>query len=218
MSEHEQSAGVALGEWQSLLEELLRGVVHASNNRFTTLLSLAQLAELDGGTAEDATVMRHELSRLHEVISSIGVLVGPMEQPEALDLNAVLTSALSIHASHAGVRGAACEVRRTGGDAIVRVPRAALLRYVLIAVDSARRARLGAPDTAPLLELATTDALVQLKTPSEAAPGADAHALAAACNGVLRSDDGYWRLELPTLLTLRARERAEARPRPAADA
>lgn len=218
MSENQQSAGIAPGEWQAVLEELLRGVVHASNNRFTTLLSLAQLAELDGGNPEDAAVMRQELSRLHEVISSIGALVGHIEQPEALDLHAMLANALSIHASHSRERGTPCEVRRSGGEAIIRVPRAALFRLLLIAVDSARRANVETPDSAPVFELATSETLVQLKAPSARQPGADALALAAACRGALRWDGGYWVFEMPTLIAVRARERAEARPTPAADA
>lgn len=220
MSENEEStpAKMAPGEWQSLLEELLRGVVHASNNRFTTLLSLAQLAELDGGTADDAAIMRQELSRLHEVISTISALVGPMTQPEALDLHAMLTNALALHATHSRARGAPCEVRRSGGEAIVRVPRAALLRYLLLAIHSARQASPEATDTAPVIVLDTTETRVRLTTPSTSAPRADALALASASGGTLHADGAAWVLELPSLIALRARERAQARQMPAADA
>jgi hypothetical protein len=220
MSENEEStpAKIAPGEWQSVLEELLRGVVHASNNRFTTLLSLAQLAELDGGTADDAAVMRQELSRLHEVISTIGALVGPVTQPEALDLHAMLASALALNASHSRARGAPCEVRRSGGEAIVRVPRAALLRYLLLSIHSARQANPDAPDSAPVITLQTSESHVRLTTPSAVAPGADALALTAACGGVLHADGAAWTLELPSLIALRARERAQARQTPVAGA
>ena len=220
MSENDEptAAMIAPGEWQSLLEELLRGVVHASNNRFTTLLSLVQLAELDGGTAHDAAILRQELSRLHEVISTIGALVAPMAQPEALDLFAMLANAKALHATHSRARGTTCEVRRVGGEAIVRVPRAALLRYLLLAIHSAGDAMLGTPDTAPVIELDSSETRVRLTTPSITAPGADAQALAAACGGTVQADGAGWIFELPSLIALRARERLQATQTPAADA
>ncbi len=205
-------------DWIVLLEDLLRGVVHASNNRFTALMSLTQLAEQDGESPEDAALMRQELARLHEVVSFVGVLVARSDQPEALEVHTLLGVALEIHAMHPRMRMMECVVTRGENVPPVRVPRTALLRLLLLMVDAAKLAATADALKSSALYLDATETLVRLRTAALARPGSDAMELAASCGGEIRTADREWTLELPSLAAIRQRERAATTPTPAADA
>lgn len=206
------------GDWTPLLEALLSGVVHASNNRFTTLLSLAQLAELDGNNAEDISLMRTELTRLHEVVTYVGLLVAPAGEPEALELEPLLEIALAIHSLHPRTRAVSCTVKRSAAHQVVRAPRSALLRLLLLLVDIAKRGPASAESADVILDLAGDDHVVRLGAESTLPPGTDALKLATACGATLQTTNGGLVLELPSLAALRMRERANATRTPASGA
>jgi hypothetical protein len=195
------------GEWTPLLEDLLRGLVHAMNNRVTALSAFAELAALDDGVLE-VDMLRNEIQRLHAVSSLVSVLASRNDELEALELSAVLEKALEIHSHHPRMRAALCTVEKAGSILPVRVPRWAVLRLVLLMVDAAKRAG-GVSDAATVaMWLSGNDAVVRLHFVSREPLGVDAADLARRCGGVVSYANGEAVLELPSLLELRRREKA----------
>jgi hypothetical protein len=195
------------GEWTPLLEDLLRGLVHAMNNRVTALSAFAELAALDEGGLE-VDMLRNEIQRLHAVSSLVSVLASRNDELEALELSAVLEKALEIHSHHPRMRSALCTVEKAGSILPVRVPRWALMRLVLLMVDAAKRAG-GASDASTVaVRLSGNDAVVRLHLMSREPLGVDAADLARRCGGVVSHANGEAVLELPSLLELRRREKA----------
>jgi hypothetical protein len=198
---------VSAGEWTALFEELLRGLVHAMNNRVTALSAFAELAAMDGESVETA-VLRQEITRLHMVTALVGVMATRGTDTEALELRGVLEQALTIHSHHPRMRAAACTIAQTGLMLPVRVPRWALLRLLLLMVDTAKRAGETAGVTAVEARLAGDEATLTVQVASVEGLALDAAALATICGGTLRHAAGNWVLELPSLLALRRRERS----------
>lgn len=195
------------GEWTPLLEDLLRGLVHAMNNRITALSAFAELAALDDDALE-IDMLRHEIHRLHEVSSLVGVLASRSEEAEALELSAVLEMALEIHNHHPRMRSVPCTLEKAGAILPVRVPRWAVLRLVLLMIDLAKRAGGQSNASAVAVWLSGTDAVVRLHLASPEPLGSDAASLAALCGGVLTHAHGEAVLELPSLLEVRRRDKA----------
>ena len=125
------------GEWTQLLEDLLRGLVHAMNNRVTALSAFAELAAVDDEALE-IDMLRHEIHRLHEVSSLVSVLASRNDETEALELSTVLEMALEIHSHHPRMRAVPCTLEQAGAVLPVRVPRWAMLRLALLMVDAAK--------------------------------------------------------------------------------
>ena len=197
----------ASGAWTLLFEDLLRGLVHAINNRVTALSAFAELAALDGETL-GADVLRQEIKRLQDASALVAVLSTRSDDLEALEIRAVLEVALSIHAHHPRMRSVSCIVEQDGALLPVRVPRSALLRLFLLLIDAAKRAAEAAGDGSAYVRLSGDDAVVRALAASADSVGDDARELAAACGGTLTHADGGTMLELPSLLALRKRERA----------
>ena len=193
------------GEWTPLLEDLLRGLVHAMNNRVTALSAFAELAALDDEALE-IDMLRHEIHRLHAVSSLVSVLASRSRETEALELDAVLEMALEIHSHHPRMRSVPCTLEKAGAILPVRVPRWALLRLTLLMIDAATRAGGASHATAVAIWLSGNDVVVRLHLVSPEPLGADATELAGLCGGVLAHANGEAVLELPSLLELRRRE------------
>ncbi len=195
------------GRWARLSEELLRGLVHAMNNRVTALSAFAELAALDGEPLEPA-VIRQEITRLHGVNALIGVMSARNEEPEALEIRAVLEVALNLHQHHPRMRSVPCTMEQSGVVLPVRVPRWALLRLLLIMVDDARRAGAAEGKEAVVVRISGDESRVRASICSAEPLGDDAAALAALCGGTLVAGNGEVAVELPSLLELRRRDRA----------
>lgn len=197
------------GEWTPLLEDLLRGIVHAMNNRVTALSAFAELAAVDAETLE-VDMLRLEINRLHAVSSLVGVLVSRNNEMEALELSAVLEIALGIHVHHPRMRTVACTMEKTGMVLPVRVPRWALLRLALLMIDAAKRSGVDTNASAVAVVLSGDDVTVRACVATPEPLGDDATELAALCGGVLRHKNGEALLELPSLLEVRRREKDRA--------
>jgi hypothetical protein len=192
------------GEWLTLLEDLLAGVVHASNNNITALSVLMELRAMQD-EALDQPLLAREFARLQAMIAIAGTLSGRSSKTEALELRTVLDMAIGIHAQHRQLRDFECVVHESGVLLPVRVPRSELLRLLLMMIDAAKRAR---THGAAVLTLSGDPAQLSFQIASAALPGTEMHAFADACGGVLQQVGGTLRLELPSLLALRRRERA----------
>lgn len=197
------------GRWERLSEELLRGLVHAMNNRVTALSAFAELAVLDGEPLEPS-VLRQELTRLHGVNTLIGIMSSRNEEPEALEVRAVLEVALDLHQHHPRMRSVPCTIELSGAVLPVRVPRWALLRLLLIMVDDAKRAGAAAGMGAVAVHISGDESLVRARICATESLGDDAATLTAQCGGTLVAGDVGVTLELPSLLEVRRRDRAGA--------
>lgn len=197
------------GTWSPLLEDLLRGLVHAMNNRVTALSAYAELASVDEESLE-VDMLRREIQRLHQVSSFVSALATRSDEREALELSGVLELALEIHSHHPRMRSVPCTLETAGAVLPVRVPRWAMLRLVLLMIDAAKRAGSAASANAVAMRLSGTDAAVRLQFASAKPLGLDAVELSRHCGGTLSHANGQAVLELPSLLELRRREK-EAR-------
>ncbi len=194
------------GEWTPLLEELLRGLVHAMNNRVTALSAFAELTAVDDATL-GVDMLRREINGVHAVSAFVGELASRSETIEALELASVLEVALNLHGHHPRMRSVSCTLEQTGDVLPVRVPRWALLRLTLLMVDAAKRAGAAAKTPSAVVRLSGDDTFVRAHVASPEPLGADAMRLAALCGGQLRHANGEALLELPSLLEIRRREK-----------
>jgi hypothetical protein len=194
------------GEWTPLFEDLLRGLVHAMNNRVTALSAFAELAAVDDEALE-INMLRQEIHRLHDVSSLVSVLASRNDETEALEPAAVLEMALEIHSHHPRMRSVPCTLEKAGAILPVRVPRWAMLRLALLMVDAAKRAGDDSHATTVAVWLSGNDLVVRVHLVSPEPLGSDAADLAARCGGVVSHANGEAMLELPSLLEVRRRER-----------
>ncbi len=194
------------GAWTPLFEELLQGLVHAMNNRITSLSAFAELAAMDGEQIE-TPLLRNEVARLHAASAQVGLLAHRSPDAEALELAPQITIALDIHAHHPRMRSVACALEQEGNPLPVRVPRWALLRLLLLLIDAAKRAGDEVGGEAVPIQLSGNDVAVRVGIRTPGSPDTDVLALAATCGGTLTAADGRWLLELPSLLEVRRAER-----------
>ena len=80
-----------------LYEDLLGGIIHSMNNAVTVLGVSLELASVDDERV-DAAGLRRELTQLEELIALTATLSSRSAREEALELRAVLDTALAIHA------------------------------------------------------------------------------------------------------------------------
>jgi hypothetical protein len=198
----------ALGDWVDLAEGLTRGVVHALNNRITALSGITELATSGEGDPRAARMIPTELKHLHEVNALLRLLLQERAAAEGLEVAPVLRDAILLHGHHATLRGVQATLAVVGEVPPVRVPRWALLRLALLALVSAKQGAVeaGASETTIVVQGGGEDAVVTFANAS--APGDYAAAMAVRCGGTLEVTDAGATLRLPTLATLRARERS----------
>jgi hypothetical protein len=190
------------GNWATLFEELLRGIVHAMNNRITSLSSLVELAAMDD-EAPETEKLREEITRLHEVSVFVGVLASRSVEQEALEIHAVAEQALRIHVHHPRTRSVPCTLERGDTALAVRVPRWALLRLLLLMVDAAKRAAPPAAGTSVVVRVTGDEHQVRVHIVSSEPLSHDADELALRCGASLHAHGGEVQLQLPSLQELR---------------
>lgn len=209
LAAHEPGAAPAsAGSWLLLYEELLAGIVHAMNNAVTVLgISLELVTPLD--MTGDVAGLRRELTQLEKLIGLTATLSNRSERAEALELRAVLDIAVAVHALNGATRAVQCAVLVNGVISPVRVPRAALLRVLLLMIDSAKRVQdsVAAPVT---MDVSGDPDRVLVQARVGDALSADAHAYATSCGGTLTIQDGHAVFELPSLQHLRRRDQQSA--------
>jgi hypothetical protein len=196
----------AAAQWAELSDALLAGLVHMLNNRVTALSVCAELATMGDQEMISGGVLTSEMQRLQRASALLGLLPSRPHLPEALELRHVLDDALALHAHHPRTRLVSCDVSVDGAMQPVRTPRWALLRLMLVLVDAAKDA--AAKDSRGATVRLSSDersARVHVLAPGDGGPcGA---AMASLCDGELARNGDELVFSLPTLQSLRQRER-----------
>ena len=203
-------------DWRTIAEELLQGLVHALNNRVAALSAFVELAKLGDEEGNSVTVLPAEITQLHRVNALFGMLPERKSDPEALELRAVLDDAVRLHEHHPWLRGEQVAVSFEGAPAVVRAPRWALVRVLVMLVHAAKRAAESsqAPEGASL-RVHGDDTTIGLHVATPVEPSADLIALAERCNGSVAREEEELVLRMPSVRELRRREReARADPSP----
>jgi hypothetical protein len=202
----------ALAAWVELSDALMRGLVHALNNRVTALSALAELAALGDTVLTNQNVLPSELARLQQVNALFRLLLTEETPPEAMELGPVLDDALALHAHHSRLRSVRCEVERQETILPLRVPRWALLRLLLLLLECAKHhaGEAGAGAAVALLRVEGSEETIALTVPASHPPSRYARAMAELCGGTLTIGAEGITVLLPTLLELRRAERAAA--------
>jgi hypothetical protein len=202
----------ALAAWVELSDALMRGLVHALNNRVTALSAFAELAALGDDVLTAQRVLPSELARLQQVNVMFRLLLTEEMPPEAMELAPVLDDALALHAHHSRLRAVPCEVVHRGTILPVRAPRWALLRLLLLLLEYARQhadgeETGGRPGTG-VLQIVGGEESIDLTVSARSESGRYARAMAELCGGTLEVGADSITARLPTLLELRRTERA----------
>jgi hypothetical protein len=195
-------------DWHRISEELLEGLVHALNNRVAALTAFVELARLGDEEGNPLTVLPDEIARLHEVNALFGMLPERGSSAEALDLRAVLDDAIRLHEHHPGLRGEPLAMAFDDAPVVVRAPRWALVRVLVMLVHAAKRAvERGRGAEGATLHVRGDDTTIGLYAAAAVEPSADLIALAERCSGSVTREGGELVLRLPSLRELRRRER-----------
>ena len=199
----------AAAQWAELSDALLAGLVHMLNNRVTALSVCAELAALGDDEMITGGVLTTEMQRLQHASALLGLLPSRPHSPEALELRPVLDDAIALHSHHPRTRLVPCDVTVEDGMQPVRAPRWAMLRLMLVLVDAAKAAASDGGRPAGIrLTSDERQARVHVLVPGDGGPyGA---AMAALCEGGLSRQGAELVLTLPTLRSLRERERDAA--------
>ncbi len=195
-------------EWRTISEELLQGLVHAMNNRVAALSAFVELARLgDEEEGDPVKVLPAEIAQLHRLNGLFGMLPQRRSDAEALELSSVLDDAIRLHEHHPRLRTERVAVALEGAPAVVRAPRWALARALVMLVHSAKLAA-RAELAAATLRIHGDDATISVHAPTAVEPSADLLALAERCNGSVAHETGELVLRMPSVRELRRRERA----------
>jgi len=195
-------------DWRTVSEDLLQGLVHALNNRVAALSAFVELARLGDEEGNPARVLPAEITQLHRVNALFGMLPERKSDPEALELRVVLDDAIRLHEHHPRLRAEQVGVSFEGAPAVVRAPRWALVRVLVMLVHTAKRAaessqaREGAS-----LRVRGDDTTIGVHVATAVEPSADLLALAERCNGSVEREEGELVLRMPSVRELRRRER-----------
>jgi len=95
----------ALREWEAHVEDVLRGVAHALNNRAASVAAVVELwTEPESATGSSRALLAAEVQRLRDledVVRTVGAQRGPVEAFKPAD---AATSARAVIGLHAGLR------------------------------------------------------------------------------------------------------------------
>lgn len=199
----------ALSEWAEISDSLLRGIVHALNNRVTALSAFAELSGLRDTEFTAAEVLPGELSRLQLVNRHLRLLVGEDLTATGEEPASVLEDAMSLHASHPRLPAIRRDLVREGPQMPVRVPRWALLRLFVTIVESGARAAERAGAGSMVLRLTGDERSVVIQVDGVTLSPYTI-AMARLCGAIEGTAHGDTLVRLPSLLELRRLDR-EAR-------
>ena len=203
----------ASDDWRTISEDLLKGLVHALNNRVAALSAFVELAKLGGEEEDPLAVLPGEIAQLHRVNALFGLLPRRGSEPEPLELRAVFDDALRLHEHHPRFRGEAVSVAYDGAPGAVRALRWALLRTMVMLVHAAKKKAGSGRAAAIRVHGDDTTIAVHVAT-SETAPS-DLEVLAAQCGGRLARTSDELELTMPSLRELRRLERGAREDSPA---
>jgi hypothetical protein len=203
----EQPAAPIRDDWRTLSDELLQGLVHALNNRVAALSACVELAKLDD-EGDPLAVLSTELAQLHRVNALFGLLPERRSDSEALDLREVLDDAVRLHEHHPRLRGERITVTSEGTPGVVRAPRWALVRALVMLVHAAKHAAESTNGRGGgVLHIRGDDATIAVHVATTIEPAPDLLAVADRCGGSVKRERDELVLELPSLRELRRRER-----------
>ena len=197
----------ALASWTELSEALMRGLVHALNNRVAALSALSELVALGDDASTTQRVLPGELARLQQVNVLFRLLLTEELPAEAMELAPVLDDALALHAHHSRLRIVRCDVVREENILPLRAPRWALLRLLLLLLEHGKQHAESLDAGATVLHVNGTERMVVLTVSALGAPSPYARDMAERCGATLEFDDGEIIARLPTLLEVRRNER-----------
>jgi hypothetical protein len=204
-----------IDDWRTISEELLQGLVHALNNRVAALSAFVELAKLGDEEGDPLIVLPTEIAQLHRVNALFGLLPERKADAEALDVRAVLDDAVLLHQHHPRMRAEQVAMTFEGAPGVVRAPRWALVRTMVMLLHAAKHPGESAREhSEAAVRVRGDDTTVSIRVATTSAPSADLMALAERCGGRLTRTADELVLTLPSLRELRRRERA-ARGEPA---
>jgi hypothetical protein len=194
-------------DWRTISEDLLKGLVHALNNRVAALSAVVELAKLGDDEEDPLVALPLEIAQLHQVNALFGLLPQRSAEPEPLELRVVLEDAVGLHEHHPRFRGEPVRSTFEGPPAAVRAPRWALLRAIVMLVHAAKREAGAEPGREAVVRVSGDDASVAVHVRTAELPSPDLEALAAHCGGAVTRAHDELVLTLPSLRELRRRER-----------
>ena len=193
-------------DWRTISEDLLKGLVHALNNRVAALSAFVELAKLGGEEEDPLTVLPLEIAQLHRVNALFGLLPQRGSEPEPLELRAVFDDALRLHEHHPRFRGEVVSLTYVGAPRAVRAPRWALMRAIVMLVHAAKREAGSGHGRGASIHVHGDDTAIAVHVAASEAAPADLEALAAQCGGRLTRTSDELVLTIPSLRELRRRE------------
>jgi hypothetical protein len=194
-------------DWRTISEELLQGLVHALNNRVAALSAFVELAKFGDEEGDPLTVLPVEIAQLQQVNGLFGLLPERRSDPEALELRVVLDDAIRLHEHHPRLRGEQVTLTSEGSPGVVRAPRWALVRAMVMLVHLAKQSGESMGHHGAAVRIRGDDATVGVHVATLATPSADLVAFAERCSGAIVRERGELVLRLPSLRELRRRER-----------
>lgn len=137
----------ALQEWEGHMDDVLRGVAHALNNRAASVSAMLELT-LEGDRSDSATraLLGAEVQRLHELVDVVRAVGAPRAAPEAFDARDAAATARAVMSLHAAMRDRTVTVDAPSVLA-VRTPRWMFVRAL---VATAAHGAGGKPGTATI--------------------------------------------------------------------
>jgi hypothetical protein len=210
------SAGEGLGEWVGLVDQALRGLHHALNNRIGSLSALVELHQLGDLPADASTfeTLAADLKRLEDLSRVVRLLPrDTVSGEEALILDDVLADVFVIHHYLHDLRELSVTIVPTRFVEPVRVERWALVRVLALLL---RDAKCVAKDAETNVRAVTEsdEQWVRIEFRVGSPPVIDvptgeghAEAIAESFGGVIERKPGLVALKLPTLKARRAADR-----------
>lgn len=204
---NEPDSIVSAAEWAELCEALMRGLVHAFNNRIAAMSASVQLLAM-GDEDISPEVLPAELSQLEQTTAHLRALCAEKRPAEAIEIVPVVLEAIALHAYHPRLRDIRCEMQLTSELVPLRVPRWALSRLLLVLIGQAKHASERAGRDSFVLRLAGDDRFLDVRLLADDEESPYARSLAALCGATIERTNGENLLRLPSLLEVRRMERA----------
>lgn len=194
----------ALREWERHVEDVLRGVAHALNNRAASVSAVLELSmEADRSESATRALLAAEVKRLHELVAVVRTIGSLRDAVEAFDARDAVAAARGVMSVHAALRERTIVI-----EAPIPTPvRTRQWMFVRAVVALAARASGAGPGTTTLALAESGDWVEMRATPIAGAAGGRsryADEIALAMGGEpLASALGF---RIPTLGELRRRE------------